>query len=255
MYILTMGGSSSKTVYDLATEIVTEVITNNVQNCAAGVEQVARGNIVISGKGTTVDELSIMNEANVNLACLFSANTMNSITEELRQKIDQEVKAASEGWMAALSSAKSNAVIEMSNEIKNKLETNNIQRCLTDVQQLAEADVTISGEGHKIGKINIGNVSNNLVDCVSNTLIKNELDVIQDIKAGQVADSEVEADFSLFGFIGMPNPLSLFSGLGSIGKIIGGVFGFIFLMLIVFVIYKLASGGEENDYGDDYGDY
>ena len=254
-----MGGSSSKSVTKITNDIMTEIINENIQNCGVAATQSIDTTYTISGSGIKIGEIGAENISHINLKCLFEPDVTNKISQDLQNKIQAEVEAASSGVLAALSRADAKTTVEAMNSIKNKLTNTNIQNCVSSVDQNIRATVNVTGDQIEIGTITFRNVAENVADCISRTLIANELETLSRVEAETQTTAETEASLgaelgAFFGgiFGGMASPLII--------MVVGGIGGLIFLILLMWGISKLGGGSDDTvnvrDFPDeDYDEY
>lgn len=239
-----MGASSSKSVTKIATDIITEIVNKNIQNCGVSASQSIDATYNIGGTGVKIGEIGAANISHINLKCLFEPEVTNNISQELQDKIQSEVNAASSGVLAALSRADSKTTVEAMNSIKNKLTSTNIQNCVSSIDQNIRATVNVTGDQVEVGKITFENVSKNVADCVSRTLIANELETLSRIAADSQAQSSTEASLgaeigAVFSglFSGLTTPLLMMIGFG-----IGGL---LLLGLLIWGLSKMGGGDDD----------
>jgi len=238
-----MGGSQSKSTVKSVTEIANEVINRNVLTCATYVEQTIDKDIVIGGENTQIGDITLENVAKVDVKCIQRGDVASAISADLQKSIDQYIKSSAKGFLSALGRAKTEAKIKIMNQLKNKLTTENIQRCASTVLQDQKGDIIIGGVGTEVGSIAVRNISDSIVQCMSANIIDNELKAIERLDADVDASSEVDA--SIFGFFG---------GIGNFFMAIGALI--VLGMLFGFLKSVLGGGdGEGDDYYDDAAGY
>lgn len=242
-----MGGSTSKSTVESITTISNDVINRNILTCATYVEQEIDKDVVIGGHGTKVDNITFENIAKVDVKCIQNADVASAISADLQKSIDQYVESSAKGFLSALGRSKAEAKIKLMNQLKNKLTTENIQKCASTVLQSQKGDIIIGGVDVEVGSIAVRNISDSIVQCMSANVIDNELKSIEKIDASSSSISEVDA--SIFGF------------LSGFKNVFLGIAAFILLIILLNFARDMLGGSDdggeyEGEYGNDYeGDY
>lgn len=220
-----MGGAKSKSVSQSVTDILNTVTTRTVLSCGAQMTQDINRPITISGSGNTIDLISLKNIGSIDLKCLQDVNVASNAAADINKQISQLSAATSSGFLSGITSSKAASINNTLTSIRNKITTENIQKCSASLTQTQSGTITINATDSTIGKIQIENVGKLVTKCLQDTLIKGELEVLDKLELDQT--SKAKTDASLFS-------ISL------------GIFGIVVLLIVGFIIYKIftAGGGE-----------
>lgn len=217
-----MGGARSKSVSKSVTDILNTVTTRTVLSCGAQMTQDINRPITISGSGNTIDLISLKNIGSIDLKCLQDVNVASNAAADINKQISQLSAATSSGFLSGMTSSKAASINDALTSIRNKITTENIQKCSATLTQTQSGAITINATDSDIGKIQIENVGKLVTKCIQDTLIKGELEVLDKLDLDQTTKAKTDA--SLFS-------ISL------------GIFGIVVVLIIGFIIYKIFTAG------------
>ena len=130
-----MGGSSSKTTYQQLTDIGINVANSQVQKCTASVSQ-SQLNQVQGVKGDVIiGKISQKQGAQVDLKCVFSANTQNDIQTKLAQEITQFAQSKGGDITAGFGRSSSEANTNIKNIFKINVNNETVHASVSNIMQ------------------------------------------------------------------------------------------------------------------------
>lgn len=173
----------TKSVNSIVSDIVQEMIINNNQSAIIKVED-TDGDVEIS-------DVNVNQKFNVNMEAIFSSLTETANNNKINQQIEQIAKSLISGLNVAqvsVSTSTLNSIIDNCINIKN----NAIETCRTSSEQVVEINVSRTKNNVKINNVNIDQIGNNILRCITNAQNNEKIINDTDVKIKQLSSATAE---------------------------------------------------------------
>lgn len=238
-----MGGSSSKNVMDIHTDVSTNVVNENLVSCSS--TNTATQSVHQGGIGNVMRDIYMNQSVDVNVNCVNNTKNNNELQQRLANSTEQTAKALGVSLLPALSTAKSKNETYISNVLSSNLTNKNIATLAlnTDLSQ----SIVQTGKDNLMQNVNL-NQSAKAAGQIAQTAI-NSNKGLQDVvnAASQTAEATLE------------NPLDAITDM--IGEVMDGMAGMWIATVIaigcvavvfLYLISAFLMGGGEIEM-DEYG--
>jgi len=131
-----MGGSSSKTNSEVVSEVISNHVTRNVQNCTTIVDVEQRvsasgpGSVVIIGQGAQMNQT-----ITISTDCIQKNININSLKRDVENAMRQAATASGESILSVIGASSAEASANVRNLINTSVTIENIQNCAAAVNQ------------------------------------------------------------------------------------------------------------------------
>lgn len=213
-----MGASQSQNSTDVINQTITNVITNNTNECSSNVNQNQVVNLGGVGAGNNISQT-----ATLSLSCLQKIKMDNNLATQIATAIQQAAQAS--GIALAADYSSSSNTTNLSNYIQTNITTNNLQKCFAQISQ----NQNVSTAGYQFNNT-VSQSTALITSCLQNMLAKNKVanGIVQDIK--QKAKSTQK------------NPLNFLGNMMT--DIVVIIIGVIVFVIVIALI--LVKGGGSN---------
>jgi len=224
------GGSSAKSSATQATNIISEVVTTNLTKHHTIVQQ--EQYIRVSGNYNIVSDV-VMNQAyEINISEATTNNQIASMQSDITSQLQQAASSASVAMLDALGGSQSEIDVEIENEIKSMITTENITDIAVNVNQSQGID--ISGSHNIVKNITFKQFGKIIDENVRNQTQRSTLITTMDTVMSQEATATTE------------NPLDAFTNMiratgDAVGKSLGlGALGMWAPALLIIILVGIA---------------
>lgn len=228
-----MGGSQSSTTTQLASKMVTDVMSKSIMNCASKSD--VSQELTVKGSGNDLSGNTLKQNAKIDISCVQTAKNMNELKQAIKDAITQAAESSGVGITSAIGASSSDANLFISNDVEVNVTNETVAKIVNESNQKQ----VISIDGDK------NTVKDNKLEQTEDYVAKNCQSIVNNLKSVQNLDraiqnkSKAETKDPIAEWIG-----SIFSGLGSLWFI------FIIIGVVVIgggIIWLLKSGSMSDD--------
>lgn len=228
-----MGGTSSKTISEQITNIITDTTVNDVQDCMAFVAQSQSLNIV--GSGNITSGVSMVQSAQIDMNCYKQSKSITDLQQKIANKLQQSATSTSSGWPSLSIGTNAEAFSKMINNVVNTVNLNFVQNCASSANQ--SQSINVVGNRNITQSVAMGQTASIFKKCMTNTIANTTLNTDIQNYANQATTAESKNPFSF------------------ITDIFGGIFNSMMLIVgivVLAVVWNSMSGGDSDYDGGPY---
>ena len=228
-----MGGSKSKAVADIATDVMTNMITQDMMNCSTMVTQ--RQTLDISGSGNVLDGVTMKQGFKINVKCVQDSNRKAQLDTAIATAVEQAAEAEGVALVGVIGSSKSEVISNLRTRISTEITMQTLVNCASSINNTQ--GISISGDYNLIKNVSLEQFGEMIRNCVqnvvSNTSMINDLRNTVDQQA--TATTKGPLDFIA----------DIFTGPTAIIMMV------IVLIVIIAIAYLVMGGGGASDDDDN----
>tara|TARA_R110002060_G_scaffold289_3_gene665 strand:- start:1321 stop:2286 length:966 start_codon:yes stop_codon:yes gene_type:complete len=227
-----MGGSKSKAVADIATDVMTTMITQDMMNCSTMVTQ--RQTLDVSGSGNVLDGVTMKQGFKINVKCIQDSNRKAQLDTAIATAVEQAAEAEGVALVGAIGASKSQVISNLRTRISTEITIQTLVNCASSINNTQ--GISIAGDYNLIRNVSLEQFGEMIRNCVqnvvSNTAMINDLRNTVDQQATAVTEGPLD-------FIA-----DIFTGPTAIIMMV------IVLIVIIAIAYLVMGGGgaeEDNE--------
>ena len=229
-------GQHNKSLSQTINETITDITINDVQQCPTMVSQ-EQGLNISGSSGISIENLRLLQSAMISTTCYQDAQRVNNLQAQAANQINQKLKNSGPAVLNLFNNQTNEMESYVRNQVRNNISATTIQNCAATANQAQT--IKISGSTN----VNLKDISfeqslNLMRSCMSSTLNNNNAFSRFDNVVDQQAENK------------STNPIAeIIDGFAKLFSapvlIIGAlIVGFLVLILIVYVVSRLAAPGQ-----------
>ena len=228
-----MGGSKSKAVADIATDVMTTMITQDMMNCSTMVTQ--RQSLDISGSGNVLDGVTMKQGFKINVKCLQDSNRKAQLDTAIANAVEQTAESEGVALVGAIGASKSEVITNLRTRISNEITMQALVNCASSINNTQ--GISISGDYNLLRNVTLEQFGEMVRNCVQNVVSNTSM--VNDLR--NTVDQQASATTK--------GPLDF------IADIFTGPTAIIMMVIVLIVIIAIAylvmgGGGAEEDNSD-----
>ena len=222
------GGSSSHSTTSVKTKSIVEAMSKAIMNCKGNTSLVQR--FVVSGDYTVINGFKMVQNFKLSSACANSVQNLSDIQQKVSGAIKAQAEAQSVSMLGALGKSSSEVDVNIDNEVRQVISSENVTNIINTVNALQEA--IISGDHNIVNDFSMEQTMD-IVNTASQDVL-NQLKSVQTI----ANSTDTSAKSTQTNFVS-----DIIDSVGSIFTSLGSMWTIVVIACILVGGYIVVNGG------------